>query len=190
MSRPPLTLSVLPGDLYFTRNSGFISRAIRDCEQVKGEPYPDCSHVGGYVTPGYWDTADCVEALRTVERHRFGPQYEGSGCDVMIARPLNLTPDQIKLIVSAAWATVGQKYGYGKILAHLIDARVFGGRNVARRLCFANRWPICSWVWAHAFLAAGLDFGCSYRVARPSDMSLFVRRNPDKYAIIQEFVTV
>ena len=49
-----------------------------------------------------------------------------------------------------------------------------------------DRYPICSWLVAHAFKKAGKTFGVKPGAATPDDIWDFVRSNPDKYETVIE----
>lgn len=173
------TTLIKPCDLFFARGHSFTSDAVRFFSWGWGQPYPKCSHVGGFYAGRNVYYGQVVEALNKVEAHSFLQQYKGTGTEICIYRPINLTLAQKSHILQAALSTVGESYGYMRIGLHLLDSLLLGA-NVFRRLG-GNQKPICSWVWAHAFKAAGLDFGCDEDVAQPDDMYDFCEANPDKY---------
>src|SRR5262245_27178338 len=149
--------TLLPGDIFFTRGSGFVSRAIRFFTRRIGESRTKVNHVGVVVEPGTLQQAVVVEALRKVERHRLGDQYGGQDDEVAVYRPTRLTRAQIQSVVAAANGYVGRKYGYGKIVLHALDWALQGA-YVFRRIGRMDDYPICSWLVAHAYAAAGVHF--------------------------------
>ena len=73
-----------------------------------------------------------------------------------------------------------KKYGYLKIAAHLADWFLLGS-YAFRRFTRSGKYPICSWLVAHAFSKAGKDFRVDPGAAQPDDIWDFIQRNPDKY---------
>jgi len=173
-----------PGDFFLTRGAGLLSRLIRLFTRSIGESRTMINHVGVIVEGGSPSTAVGVEALSQVVRHklwsRYGPRTRQQ---VAIYRPVNLTPDQTALVVSTAEGYVGRKYGYLKIVAHLLDW-LFLGVYFFRRLVRMDDYPICSWLVAHAFLKAGKTFGVPAGAASPDDIWDFVNGEPEKYRCV------
>ncbi|MBM4184406.1 MAG: hypothetical protein FJ207_09285 [Gemmatimonadetes bacterium] len=129
---------------------------------------------------GPLETAVIVEALATVKRHSLWKRYGSGRHEVAVFRPLNLTTDEVAKVVAKAETYVGRRYGYFKIVAHWLDW-LLQGAYVFRRLARQDRYPICSWVVAHAFAAAGKHFGVEPGAATPDDIWDFVTAHPDRY---------
>jgi hypothetical protein len=53
---------------------------------------------------------------------------------------------------------------------------------VFRRLADSGKYPICSWLVAHAFSKAGKNFGVEPGAAEPDDIWDFVTTHRDKFA--------
>jgi len=122
------------GDVFLTRGHSFISRAIRFCTCSIGESRTKVNHVGLVVGTCDLKDAIVVEALSMVRRHRLWYQYGPPKEDlVVVYRATNLTPDEVKIIVSTAERQVGKKYGYLKIVVHFLDWLLLGA-YVFRRL--------------------------------------------------------
>jgi hypothetical protein len=182
-----------PGDVFLTRGSSFISKAIRFFTRSKGEKRTKVNHVGLVVQRGEVKTAIVVEALYKVMRHKFWLQYGPPRKDlVAVYRATNLTVEQIKDIVAEAEKQVGKKYGFRMIAAHFKDwllgrmvGWLFGWQfsdvYLLRRFISGNKYPICSWVVADAFAEVGKDFGVEVGMATPDDIWDFIQDNPDKY---------
>ena len=168
------------GDVVLTRSRGLVAWAIRLFTRRIGERRTRASHTGIIVEGGPLRSAIIVEALSTVQRHRLWERYASPSHEVAVFRPLNLTEAEIAAIVAKAETYVGRKYGYFKILAHFLDW-VLQGAYVFRRLANQDRYPICSWVVAHALGAAGRNFGVEPGAATPDDIWDFVTKNPDRY---------
>ena len=188
-----MTILLESGDIFLTKGSSFISRAIRFFTRSIGEKRTRVNHVGIVVQRGDVKTAIVVEALHKVMRHKLWLQYGPPREDlVAVYRATNLTVEQIKDIVIEAEKHVGKKYGFLMITAHLKDwllgrilGWVFGWQfsdiYLFRRLIPGNKYPICSWVVADAFKEAGKDFGVEVGMATPDDIWDFIQNNPDKY---------
>ncbi|MBN2424521.1 MAG: hypothetical protein JXB44_05820 [Calditrichaceae bacterium] len=170
-----------PTDIYLSKGSSFIAKAIRFFSTTIGESCTQVNHVGVIVTKGDLQTCVVVEALHKVTRHTLWSEYGPDHNDlVAIYRPLNLTDEEEEIIVNEANEQVGKKYGYLKIVTHLLDWFLLGA-YVFRRLTQDGRYPICSWLVAHAFSKAGKHFGVDPGSAQPDDIWDFVNGNPDKY---------
>lgn len=173
-----------PCDVFLTKGSGFVSRAIRFFTRRFGERRTQVNHVGMIVEPGSLHSAIAIEALTTVKRHPLGRFAGQRSTGVAVYRPTNLTPGDVATIVAKAEGYVGRDYGWFKIVTHLADW-VLLGAFVFRRLTQEDRYPICSWVVAHAFAAADKNFGVDPGAASPDDIWDFVTANPDTYTEIR-----
>ncbi len=177
-----------PGDVFLTRGHSFVSRAIRYFTRAAGEKRTKVNHVGVVVEAGEIKTAIVVEALSRVTRHRLWEQYGPPKKDgVAVYRATNLTPEEVEIIVATAERQVGKKYGYLKIAAHFLDW-LLQGVYFFRRLVPDGKYPICSWLVAHAFSKAGKHFGVEPGAAAPDDIMDFIELNPDKYTQIRPLV--
>lgn len=173
---------IKPGDIFLTRGTSLLSRLIRFFSRSIGESRTAVNHVGIIVEEGSLQTCIVVEALSRVKQHRLWDRY-GPPDDDMVAvfRPTNLTGDEINKIVAYAKKQVGRKYGYLKIVAHLLDW-LFFGIYFFRRITNNGKYPICSWLVAYAFAEAGKNFNVDPGAAEPDDIWDFVKRNGDKYS--------
>jgi hypothetical protein len=178
MPTPPIVLA--PGDVMLTRSRGVVGWAIATFTRHIGESRTRATHTGVVVVGGPIREAVIVEALSRVKRHRLWDGYVGARKEVAVFRPLNLGADDLAKVVAKAESYVGRRYGYLKILAHWADW-VLQGAYVFRRLTREDRYPICSWVVAHAFAAAGKHFGVEPGAATPDDIWDFVTARPDVY---------
>ena len=173
-----------PGDIFFTRGSGLLSRAIRVCTRSFGEKPSRVNHVGVIVEEGGIQTAMVVEALIKVRKHRLWKQYGSSKRQqVAVYRAKNLNPEQIEIIIAEANKQVGRRYGFGKIIAHFLDW-LLTGAYVFRRLTSDPRYPICSWLVAHSYSEAGKHFGVAPGAADPDDIWDFIVKRTDIYESI------
>jgi hypothetical protein len=172
------------GDIFLVHGDGFVSNAIRHLTRRPGEKRGQISHVGIITDSGpmYGEhPALAVEALFSGVRR--GPFYLHLGERLSVYRPINLSPEEIDSIRLRAIRYVGRRYGFMKILTHALDGLLFGA-YVFRRLSNVDAWPICSWLVAHAYLAAGLDFGVPARAATPDDIDDFIQAHPECYACV------
>lgn len=169
-----------PGDIFLTRGSGFVSRAIRFFTRHIGESRTKVNHVGLVVQGGTLEEAVIVEAVRTVRRIRLSEAYGGERDEVAIYRPLRLSPPKLQHIVASASGYVGRSYGYGKIVLHALDW-VLQGAHVFRRLGRMDDYPICSWLVAHAYASAGVYFGVDPGAATPDDIWDYVTRRSAEF---------
>ena len=176
-----MTISIKPGDVFFTRGHSFLAKAIRFFTRSIGEKRTKVNHVGVVVEKGTMQTSIVVEALSKVYRHKLWEQYgPPSKCSVAIYRPLNINKEEINIIVTEALEQVGKKYGYFKILAHLLDWFLLGA-YFFRRLTKNGNYPICSWLVAHAFSKVDKHFGVKPSAAQPDDIWDFIQKNPNLY---------
>ncbi len=180
---------LLSGDLVLTRGAGFVSRAIRFFTRHIGESRTKVNHVGLVVQGGMLSKAVVVEALRTVERHRLIDEYGGQRDEVAIYRPKRLSQAEVHRIVTAANGYVGHSYGYGKIALHALDW-VLQGAYVFRRLGRMDDYPICSWLVARAYGAAGVHFGVDPGAATPDDIWDYVTTHPAEFERVRDLARV
>ena len=178
-----------PGDIFLTRGSGFVSRAIRFFTRHIGESRTKVNHVGMVVQGGEFEQAVVVEALRTVERHRLIDEYGGERDEVAIYRPIRLNLQQLHLAVTVANGYVGRRYGYGKIVLHALDW-VLQGAYVFRRLGNMDEYPICSWLVARAYGAVNVHFGVAPGAASPDDIWDYVTTHPDEFVLVRSLERV
>jgi len=170
-----------PADIFLTRGDSWISAGIRFFSRGIGEARTRVNHAGLIVEGGPLTVAVAVEARSRVLRHRLWDAY-GPPCRdaVAIYRARNLTDDDVKRIVARAEDYVGRKYGVLKIAAHLADWALLGA-YAFRRLAAMDKYPICSWVVAHAYAKAGKNFGVAPGAAQPDDIWDFIKSPPDIY---------
>jgi hypothetical protein len=85
-------------------------------------------------------------------------------------------------VVKEANKYVGERYSVPKLVAHLLDWLLLGA-YLFRRLVSKGKYPICSWLVAHAFAKAGKYFDVPPGMADPDHIWDFVTKeeNKDKY---------
>ena len=162
--------------MFLTKGTSLLSRAVRIFTRTLGEKRTDVNHVGVVVARGDLNTCTVVEALIKVGEHPLWSQYGPPKKDsVAVFRPLNLTEEEVDTIVTEAREQVGKKFGVLKILGHFLDWCLQGVYFF--RWFFRNgKYPICSWLVAHAFAKAGRDFGVNAGAADPDDIWDFVTK--------------
>ena len=176
-----------PGDVVLTRGRSLISRLIRLCTRRLGETRTRVNHVGIVVQRGGLLEVEMIEALERVRRHPLAKRYAGSGDEVAVYRCRPLTELQRLKIADCALDFEGRKYGYLKIALHLGDW-ILQGAYVFRRLGRMKRYPICSWLVAHAYARGyrpGRSFGVKPGAASPDDIWDHVTGRPDEWEQIR-----
>jgi hypothetical protein len=174
-----------PCDVFLTRGTSLVSCLIRFFTRSFGERRTLVNHVGVIVQQGTRQTAVGVEALSRVRRHTLWSQYGPRSSDlVAVYRPQNLSAAEQAAIVAAAQGYVGRTYGYLAVAAHVLDWCLLGA-YFARRLVRMDRYPICSWLVAHAFGKADKHFGVAAGMATPDDIWDFVTTRPRSYTLIR-----
>jgi hypothetical protein len=178
---------ILPGDLFFTRSTTFLGRAIRVFQRSRGESKSVVNHVGVMLGTVSYRPADLfetlsVEALSRVRLGRFWRFYSADSAEVAIYRDETLTRDERQRIAQVSASYAGRRYGYLKLGLHLFDwgaSRVVG-RDVylARRLAKMDRYPICSYLGSKGYSAVGRHFGVTPSAAQPDDMWDYVIAHP------------
>lgn len=176
----PEPVLLAAGDVVLARSGGLLGWAIRVFTRRIGESRTRATHTGVIVKGGPIEQAVIVEALSHVVRHRLWDRYAGTRKEVAVFRPLNMSAQEIAEVVAKAETYVGRRYGYLKLLAHWLDW-LLQGAYVFRRLTRQDRYPICSWLVAYSFAAAGKYFGVEPGAADPDDIWDFVRAHPDAY---------
>ena len=170
-----------PGDIFLTRGTGILGCLIRFFTRSIGEKRTEVNHVGIVIGEGDLKNAVVVEALIKVKKHKLWSEYGPPKKDkVAIFRPNNLTDAEIKKIVKRANEQVGKKYGFFKLFAHLLDWMFFGV-YFFRRLVNEEKYPICSWLVADAYAAAGKNFGVKPGQAQPDDIWDYVIKKGRKH---------
>lgn len=172
-----------PSDIFFTRGYGLFSRLIRLGEKNPGDLISIINHTGISTESGTLKTANVIEALWKVEHHTLWEQYNGKRDEVAIFRPLFLNDEEKKIIVNKALDYKGRDYGWLKIVTHAADF-FFGGTYLFRRITNDDKYPICSWVVAHAYGKVGYHFGCDPGQANPDDIWDYCINHPNKYQYI------
>ncbi len=181
-----MDVALQSGDIFLIRGTGLLGRLIRVCTRGFGEKRSKVNHVGIVVEGGGIQDAVVVEALIRVRQHKLWEQYSPPKKDhVAVYRAKNVPPEDIEIIVTEAVEQVGKLYGFGKVIAHFLDW-LLTGAYVFRRLTSDSRYPICSWLVAHAYAKADYTFGTDPGAADPDDIWDFVDKKPGCYERIVE----
>ncbi len=140
--------------------------------------------MGIVVEAGKVKDAVVVEALSKVREHKLWDQYRSPKKNhVSVYRSKNVSPEETEIIVATAKRQINKTYGYGKIVAHFLDW-CFSGIYFFRWFARNGKYPICSWLVAHAYYEVGYDFGVPAEAANPDDIWDFVNDHPNYYDCI------
>lgn len=170
-----MDIELRPADIVLVRGDSLGSRLIRFFTRSHGEPRSCVNHVGVIVVSGSAATAELIESVSPKVRQSRFARYLGSREEVAVARPLNLSDHERDTIVAKARTYLGQQYGWLKVVAHGLDWAL-RGIYFFRRLPWVreDNYPICSWLVAHAYKAAGKYFDVDPGAATPDDIWDFV----------------
>lgn len=119
-------------------------------------------------------------------RQAYGDQRKFS---IAVVRYQPLTSQQRKAILEACEYLKGKPYGYGKIVAHVIDYALTKVWNLAgarediyllRRLCTQEDYPMCSWGWLFQFVTrAEIPLDTPVSAGSPDDIwDEIIRKSP------------
>ena len=140
----------------------------------------------GNRTP--WSKCLIVEALETVQLHKFSSRYTipPDADQVHIYRPLELDWDERVRIAARAREKVNRLYNYGMIVLQLFDGLL--GKLIRRRVVFWRKLgtrlfgEICSVVVSQSYYeATGWTFGLPALAANPDDIEDYCATHPQKY---------
>lgn len=148
-------MKLIKGDVVGVCGDNAISNLIKIFERSPREKMSVIAHVGVISTDAYLENAMIIESLAngTVERN-FSVYKRAK---FYILRDRNLFPVYADKVVEKAKSYIGRKYGFFKIAAHFGDY-FLGGKYFFRKLCKMDKYPICSWVVAHAYASIGVRF--------------------------------
>ena len=138
------------------------------------------NHVGLVIEEGTIETALIIEARSYVRRTTLFEAYGSKEDLIAIYRPLNLTDEEKKSIMSTVETLEGKEYGYLKLIAHFLDWCLFG-IYLFRRFANDPYYPICSYLVSRSFAEVGKDFGVRAGKASPDDIWDYIQSHPDNY---------
>ncbi len=152
-----------PGDVGFTRGTGLVQQVIRYATRGPNEEKTWANHVlmftsGGAIGANVWkeQQATAIEALWHVEENPWYDRHESeTGYRLVVYRPTFLAGNVKDRLIETARAHLGQRYGWWKLGAHLIDRVVFNDRKVVSNMLHVDDRPICSYLVARAFEVVG-----------------------------------
>lgn len=178
-----------PGDIFLTKGSNWVSRAIRFFSRTGGESRTEVNHAGVVISYGTYESATIVEANSTVVKRTMGAYRRMKNTEVAIFRPVNRDEYVLETIALKANSYVGRKYGYLKIVAHFLDW-CLGGRYFFRRFARMDRYPICSWVVSYSYDAVHMDFGVPPWAASPDDIWDYCLSHPEEFVLVHRLGTL
>lgn len=195
MSPAPQNPFILPGDVFFTRSSSMLGRLIRWAETDPGEEETWANHTGLFVSAGYlWPghskmLAMCVESLWQTKHWTWWEGHKNEpGNTIRIYRYIGLRPGDARAIVSRAKSFVGDRYGWWKLGAHLIDRVLFKGKKTTSNLLRVDSRPICSYTAAKSLADGGVFFGTmAPEAADPDEMMDWCSHAQDQWFLVGEF---
>ena len=180
-----------PGDIYFTRSTALLGRAIRWAETDKDEAKTWANHVGGVTTYGYLippygteprQLAMVSEALWHIKHHFFWDHYEKQqGTAVAVFRPLGVTQSQKDEMIQDWLSRTGQRYGWWRLLTFLGEKLTTISFT---KLHFQNSRVVCS---NHIGLGAEkilLFLGDQPNMLDPDEAMDYAWANPKQYEFI------
>lgn len=183
------------GDVFFTRSQGLLGRAIRWAESDPEETNGTWTNHTGVVVARGWiippDTdanvfAVVIEALGHVRRQEWWTAHKRevqAGTQIIrVFRPVpGLELRNLVGLLREAESYLGDRYGWWKLLFHLTDRVLFKGEKRVSRLLRIDSRPICSYLAAKSFYAAGRTFGMPPQQADPDEMMDYCLGNPGEW---------
>lgn len=178
------------GDILLVEGASWLSDAIRTMTTEPGEGPTRFSHTGLILTPpvigkGFY-TSMVVEALGSGVKVRELSAYKGRVFEVWRYTDASLAGNAVK----PALDREGERYGYTKLILHLADWVLLRNRfRLFRRASFIDRWPICSYLVAEAYAAAGYPWPCpsggeyNPRMMTPDDVSDSIRASGEWWRV-------
>lgn len=173
----------LPGDVFFTRSSSLLGRLIRWAETDPAEESTWANHVGLVVSSGWIAPpsspfvrerlAGVVESLWHTESWCWYDAHKwdsGNTIRVYRHRALSRSESMTHAVIGRALEFVGLKYGWWKLIAHLVDRMAFSGRKTVSNFLQIDKRPICSYTAAKSFARGGVSFGMEPEAATPDEM--------------------
>ena len=185
----PATVQIELGDMLGYSSPKFIGRMVRKFTRGYREAPSVLSHVGVFVNEGAIKNVNLAEALfpKGVVCRRFAEAYTDlENC--YLIKPLNITQDQRLEISKYVINQVNKPYGTAKVLAHGADgvaAWICRKKDVFffRKIFRSDRFPMCSFLGAHAYRQAGLDFGQKDDYLNPDEIWDYALDHPKRYGV-------
>lgn len=187
-----MKLEVRTGDILVYSGGSFIAKSIKWFERGYREEPSIASHAGIFSGDGVLGEAHIfiIEALPPkVVKRDFLTAYRNDLKNCYFLQPIGIHRSTRMKIVNEASKLVGLPYGMTKIFANAVDglfAKLLKKKNFygIRRFFRLPAFPICSYLVAHAYKKAGLDFGMKDYYATPDDILDFAFSHPEKYRVL------
>ena len=173
MRSDPTTIKFKEGDLIGVRSYGFVGSAIRWRTRSRGEERTEVNHWGVITSSGPWNRARITEAVWPgVIEHTMSRAFPPTRrCDFCVIRPVNLTKGQTNALVDRVLDFVGLKYGWFKIVLHLL--------GMERLISGSSRSIICNLVAVEGYGVPAIrqTFGLEHPLASdPDDIGDYLRK--------------
>lgn len=184
MAEPALVI----GDVVLTTSNHWLSKLIRWATRRGGEAPSNASHaaiVDDFLVP--LPEVTIIEAGSTGVRRGKMAQWYSSKDQVCVWRPVNLSVMEREKVVEVIRKRVGQGYPYLKLLLHLVDEKLLGGKTRARKIALLDAL-VCSSLVGEGFHAKGWTFGKKDHLGlTPDDIEDFMIANPDKWECVRQW---
>jgi len=131
------------------------------------------THCGVVIDSTYFIESDIKVWISPLTKLRDVEYYEIWECP-------NITEAERLIVKDTAISFFGRYYSILKLGMHAIDALL--GKLLSRdiflfrRLSKNDRYAICSWIVAYAYVKIGFDFTIPYYAATPEDIHKFVKK--------------
>ena len=174
----------MPGDVILCPGKRVIPHILtRWVTQAHDEPPTYAVHTAQVLD------AHTVIEMAAVVKTRSTPEFIRMRKAFEVWRCRALTPAQRQAVAQQARAYMGRKFGWSKLVTHLLDGIVnkIAHRPIFffRRLNHDQRYPICSWITAFSYdRAVHYQFGVPPEGADPDQIDDWVRSHPDEWVRI------
>ena len=147
-------MNIKSGDILFTYRGTLYTKLIKLITSNKYNPVK-FTHAAIFISQNNFIECNIKVEITNVSDLKNVEDYEILRCN-------DLSPSDIKKILSKANIYLGKKYSFLKVLYNFLDAilgKIFlKDVYCFRRLDSSDRYVICSWVVEHAYLAANYRF--------------------------------
>ena len=185
---------VQPGDIFFTRGTGYLARAIRWAQRMQGEPETWANHVGGVTSPGYLvpprdkvgPRAKVSEALwRTMHHHWWDAHKDEQGYAVAAYRPRHFTGNEgVNRVVENWVSRTDDRYGWWRLFTYLIE-KISAGKIPATKLHFKKDRMVCSNHIAIGLVKDGIHINDhDPQELDPDEMQDYCATHPEEFKFI------
>lgn len=170
----------LPGDIVLTSSDSWVGQAIRFGTQEPGED-PTLVQHSEVLVDTYGTSVGALGSGVVARNLRMA--YERTNTQVAIFRANNISDETRAALADDAATYVGKRYGYAKILLHVVDGLLWrlipplSGRPMLTSLSFMESFPICSYLVGKVYARQGLFFDVPPGAASPDDIDDYVRQS-------------